>query len=164
MSHKKLPADPLSMILGIISLLIGIGSCCFSLLLFPFAFIAIVPLLISIIGLVSANRSLRSYRKNPEIYSESSKNNVRTGRVINGIVILFSVLSLLVVVIGFVAYGRAFFDAYNQAEKGGVFERFDQNLEDAYPNNENADTTNYNQHSKKEIILDTLTIDREGKE
>ncbi len=162
MSQNKLPADPLSMILGIMSLLIGICSCCCSIVFFPFAFIAILPLLISIIGFISANRSLRSYRINPEIYSESSKNNVRTGRVINGIVILFSILSLLVMIIFFVSYGNSFLDAYNQAEEVRFFEESNQNTEDIY-DNEHVDTINDEALHIKETTLDTLTIDsKEG--
>ena len=112
MSHKKLPADPLSINLGIISLLLAIGSCFISMFfLFTIFFLAIIPIVllslmpftISVIGVVSANRSLRIYRKNPGVYSESSRNNVRTGRIFNNIVLFFSILAFCIIaVVGFV--------------------------------------------------------------
>lgn len=109
MSQKKLPADPLSMTLGIISLLLAIGSCFVSMFLFfvltilaiiPFVLLLTMPFIVSIIGIITANRSLRIYRKNPGIYSESSRNNVRTGRIFNSIVLFFSLLTFLVLIGG----------------------------------------------------------------
>jgi hypothetical protein len=99
MNQSKLPADSLSLILGIIALVIIVGGCC------CYGFPAFVGLILSIIGLISANKSLAEYDVNPEIYSHQSRSNVATAKIINIIaVILSSIISLIM--IGFlILYG-----------------------------------------------------------
>ena len=68
--QNKLPADPSALILGIVGLVIGIAGCC------CYGFTAIIPLGLSVAGLVMANKSMKLYRLNPEEFSESSRSNV----------------------------------------------------------------------------------------
>ncbi|TXE15839.1 hypothetical protein ES692_15200 [Psychroserpens burtonensis] len=98
MMHNKLPADPTAMILGIIALVISFAGCCCGI----FAFI---PIIISIIGLVMANKSLRIYQINPSIYEPQSKSNVSTAKVLNIIALVVSSLVTLFYIAYFIIYG-----------------------------------------------------------
>tara|TARA_R110001632_G_scaffold63280_7_gene151311 strand:+ start:109 stop:600 length:492 start_codon:yes stop_codon:yes gene_type:complete len=97
MNNNTLPADPSSLILGIVALVIGIAGCC------CYGIIAIVPLILGIIGLVMANRSIKEYDANPEGFSAVSRSNMVTAKVINiiavvlnGILFLFFGIILLI--------------------------------------------------------------------
>ncbi|WP_037051156.1 CCC motif membrane protein [Psychroserpens burtonensis] len=96
--HNKLPADPTAMILGIIALVISFAGCCCGI----FAFI---PIIISIIGLVMSNKSLRIYQINPSIYEPQSKSNVSTAKVLNIIALVVSSLVTLFYIAYFIIYG-----------------------------------------------------------
>ncbi|MBF04187.1 MAG: hypothetical protein CMP76_12915 [Flavobacterium sp.] len=97
MNYNKLSSDPIALILAIISLVLGVlGCCCYGILAF-------IPLLLSIIGLVLANNSLKEYYQNQEAFSIQSKNNVDLAKilnivsiVINGIIFLFGIIVLLI--------------------------------------------------------------------
>jgi hypothetical protein len=97
MNNNKLAADPLALVLGILSLVLGIAGCC------CYGITAIIPLVLAIVGLISANRSLREYRENPEAFSPQSASNVNTARILNiiGIIINGFVVLISVVVIAF---------------------------------------------------------------
>ncbi len=99
--ENKLPADPLSLILGIIALVIGIGGCC------CYGIFAIIPLALGIIGLVAANRSIKLYEQNSQDYLPSSRNNVGTARIINIIAIIFNGIVVLIFVAFLVLFGTA---------------------------------------------------------
>ena len=87
--ENKLPADPLALVFGIISIIVGFtGSCCGG-------YLSLVTLGLSIAGLVMANKSLELYRNNPSKYSESSRNNVSVSRVLNIVSIVLNVICLL---------------------------------------------------------------------
>ncbi|WP_130733236.1 CCC motif membrane protein [Flavobacterium sp. J27] len=96
MNYNKLSADPIALILAIVSLVLGfLGCCCYGILAF-------IPLILSIIGLVLANNSLKEYYQNQEVFSLQSKNNVDLAKilnivsiVINGIIFLFGIIVLL---------------------------------------------------------------------
>ena len=95
MNRNKLSADPLALILGIIALIVGIAGCC------CYGITAIVPLIIAIIGLVTANKSLREYRENPEAFSPQSRGNVNTAKIINiiaivmnGVIVVFAIAAI----------------------------------------------------------------------
>ena len=112
--QNKLPADPSALILGIIGLVIGIAGCC------CYGFTAIIPLGLSIAGLVMANKSLKLYRLNPEEFSESSRSNVSIARVLNIISIILNGLFLLIVIgalafLGVAGMTGAFDDIKNDA-------------------------------------------------
>ncbi|MVO09654.1 hypothetical protein GOQ30_10830 [Flavobacterium sp. TP390] len=97
MNYNKLSAEPIALILAIISLVLGVlGCCCYGILAF-------IPLVLSIIGLVLANNSLKEYYQNQEAFSIQSKNNVNLAKtlnivsiVINGIIFLFGIIVLLI--------------------------------------------------------------------
>ena len=112
--QNKLPADPSALILGIIGLVIGIAGCC------CYGFTAIIPLGLSIAGLVMANKSLKLYRLNPEEFSESSRSNVSIARVLNIISIILNGIFLLIVIgalafLGVAGMTGAFDDIKNDA-------------------------------------------------
>ena len=67
MSENKLPADPLALVLGIIGIVVGVGGCCVA-----SGITAVVPLVVSIVGIVTANKSLKIYKENPEKYSDAT--------------------------------------------------------------------------------------------
>lgn len=90
--QNKLPADPSALILGIIGLVIGMAGCC------CYGITAIIPLGLSIAGLVMANKSLKLYRINSSEYSESSKSNVSIAKVINIISIVLNGIFLLIII------------------------------------------------------------------
>lgn len=117
MNHNKLAADPSATVLGIIALVISITLGCCGL--------SIIGLILSIIGLVIANKSLREYSLNPEIYLPSSRSNVSTGRVLNIIALILNSLITLAFVAYFVIYGAFMYTIFNQA-------RDIQNWEDEY--------------------------------
>ena len=99
MSYTKLSADPLALILGILALVLGIAGCC------CYGVTALIPLVLGIIGLVLANKSLRDYQQNPEAFSVQSKNNVNTAKVINIIAIVLNSIIFIVALVVFAIYG-----------------------------------------------------------
>jgi hypothetical protein len=112
--QNKLPADPSALILGIVGLVIGIAGCC------CYGFTAIIPLGLSIAGLVMANKSMKLYRLNPEEFSESSRSNVSIARVLNIISIILNGLFLFIVIgalafLGVAGMTGAFDDLTNDA-------------------------------------------------
>ena len=99
MNQNKLSADPLALILGVLALLIGIAGCC------CYGITAIIPLIMAIIGLVTANKSLREYGENPEVYAPQSRSTVNTAKIINIIAIVLNSLLVLVSIILLAFYG-----------------------------------------------------------
>ena len=100
MNKKKLPADSGAMTLGIISLsIVLIGFCC--------GLLAVAALVLSIIGLVKANKSIALYRENEELYLEQSYKNVNTGRILNIIAIPISGIVSLIMIGYYFLYGAA---------------------------------------------------------
>ena len=115
MNYNKLSADPLALILGILALVIGLAGCC------CYGLTAVIPLIMAIIGLVTANKSLRDYRENPEAYSPQSRSNVNTARIINIIAIIFNGLIVMVSIIAIAFYGTiissAVLEGLNNADR-----------------------------------------------
>lgn len=111
MNQSKLPADPLSIILGIIALVILVGGCC------CYGIPAFIALALSVIGLVSANKSLAEYEANPEVYSHISRSNVYTAKIINIIAVILSSVFTLIMIGFLVLYGSilsfGMFNNYN---------------------------------------------------
>ncbi|WP_458628475.1 CCC motif membrane protein [Winogradskyella sp. PC D3.3] len=116
MNQNKLPADPLSLILGILALVIGIAGCC------CYGVTAIVPLAMAIIGLVSANKSLREFGENPEAYNPQSQSNVNTAKIINIIAIVLNGLVFLVALGVLAFYGTLLSTAVFDGLENGNFE------------------------------------------
>lgn len=77
--QSKLPNATASMVLGILSIL-----CCCS------GFIGII---LGIIGLVLANKDIKTYQSNPQMYTGIQ--NVNTARILNIIGLVIGVLSLV---------------------------------------------------------------------
>ena len=102
MSDNKLPADPNSLILGIVALVIGIAGCC------CYGVSAIIPLVLAIIGLVMANRSIKEYDANPEGFSAVSRSNMVTAKVINIIAVVLNGIVFLIFGIILLIYGSIF--------------------------------------------------------
>jgi len=100
MEQKKLPADPSAMTLGIIALVLTLTSCCCG-------FSALIALVLSIIGLVNANRSLREYKYNAENYYPESRTNVYNAKILNLISLIISSLGALVLYL--LVYGTFIF-------------------------------------------------------
>ena len=128
MNYNKLPADPMALILGILGLVIGIAGCC------CYGVLAIVPLTLSIIGLVMANKSLRDFAENPEAYSPQSRSNVATAKVLNIIAIIFNGLIMIVFIIFFVVYGTfmstAIMEGIKQSQNEDYYEWENDSLYD----------------------------------
>ena len=126
MNQNKLPADPLSLILGILALVIGIAGCC------CYGVTAIVPLAIAIIGLVSANKSLREFGENPEAYNPQSRSNVNTAKIINIIAVVLNSLVFLVALGVLAFYGTLLSSAVFDGLENGDFENDDYYYESEY--------------------------------
>lgn len=99
MNDNKLPGDPTSLILGIVALVIGIAGCC------CYGVSAIIPLVLAIIGLVMANRSIKEYDANPDGFSAVSRSNMSTAKVINIIAVIFNGIVFLIFGIILLIYG-----------------------------------------------------------
>ncbi|WP_179352977.1 CCC motif membrane protein [Winogradskyella vidalii] len=126
MNQNKLPADPLSLILGILALVIGIAGCC------CYGVTAIVPLILAIIGLVSANRSLREYGENPEAYNPQTRSNVNTAKIINIIAIVINGFVFLIALGVLAFYGTLMSSAILDGLENGNFESDDYYYESEY--------------------------------
>lgn len=140
MYKSKLPAEPTALVLGIIGLVIGIASCC------CYGITAIIPLGLSIAGLVIANKSLRAYRENPEAYERGSYTNVNTARIINIIAVTINSIIVLFVILILLIYGSIF--------SAAMF----QNLNDVRSINEEQ---NYEEYDDYEWESDSTEIEVE---
>jgi hypothetical protein len=103
MYQRKLPADPSSLILGIVALCMAIilGCCGFS----------IIGLILSIIGLISANKSLREYQLNPNAYLPNSRQNVSTAKVLNIIALVLNGIITFIFLGYLIVYGTFMFSS-----------------------------------------------------
>lgn len=100
---QKLPADPLSLTLGIVSLVLFITLC------WCYGVVSILTLVLSIIGLVQANRSLKQYRSKPDKYSYSTLRSVQNGRILNLISAILSGIVILAFIIIAIFFGSLFY-------------------------------------------------------
>jgi hypothetical protein len=90
MNYNKLPADPSALILGIISVVIVFpGFCCG---LFP-----VISIVLGIVGIISANKSLKEYDVEPSTYNHNSRKNVFAGKVLSIIGLSLSTLYVILV-------------------------------------------------------------------
>jgi len=108
MNQQKLPADSSATILGIISLVIAVTLGCCGL--------SVVGVILAIIGLVSANKSLREFAMNPDAYYPNSKGNVQTAKVLNIIGLILNGIITLILIIYFLIYGAFLFTAITQSK------------------------------------------------
>ncbi|WP_452220033.1 CCC motif membrane protein [Lacinutrix salivirga] len=98
MNYNKLPADNSAQTLGIIALVIVVLGCCCG-------FVSVISLILSIVGLVNANKSIREYLEHPESYSPNSFTNVKNAKIINIIALIISGIITLFYVAYFFIYG-----------------------------------------------------------
>jgi hypothetical protein len=138
MNQNKLPADPSSMILGIVALVIIIGGCC------CYGLVSIVSLALGIIGLVNANRSLKEYANNPEVYLVSSRSNVYTAKVLNIIAIVISSLWMVFLIVVLIIYGALFsglmLNNLKNIDQWNEDDNFEYQYEYHYEENESIET------------------------
>lgn len=99
MNYNKLPADPIALILGIVSLVVGFAGCC------CYGIFAFVPILLSIVGLIMANKSLKEFDQNQQVFSPQSRNNVVIAKTLNIVSIVINSIIFISVIIVFVFYG-----------------------------------------------------------
>ncbi|MEW4923496.1 CCC motif membrane protein [Algibacter sp. 2305UL17-15] len=140
---NKLPADPTSLILGIVALVFSFTGCC------CYGIVAVIPLTLSIIGLVMANKSLKEYAQNPEAYSPQTQSNVSTGKILNIVALVFSGVLVLYSIGVLIFYGTmlssGILDEFKNFEKEETFEFENDTLYDGfeyYEDEETLDTTN----------------------
>ncbi|WP_231373944.1 CCC motif membrane protein [Aureivirga marina] len=75
-------------------------------------FYAIPGLILGIISLVLANKAMALYKNNPKNYTQSSFNNVKTGRICAIIGVSLAGISFLIFIIYFLAMGGIFLSAF----------------------------------------------------
>ncbi len=88
----NLPNATASLVLGIISIL---GGFCYG----------VVGVICGIIGLVLANKDLKLYKENPEMYSAASYSNLKAGRVCSIIGLIIGGLVILTMILAFAFFG-----------------------------------------------------------
>ncbi len=100
---QKLPGDPLALTLGIVSLVIFLVLC------WCYGVVAIITLILGIIGLIQANRSLKLYRQNPDKYSQTTLRSVQNGRILNMISVILSSIVVFAMLILAIFFGSLFY-------------------------------------------------------
>jgi len=90
MEQQKLPNATLILVFGIISI---VTCCCYG----------VIGLIFGVIGLILANKAMKLYAENPEMY-EGIK-NVKTGRILSIIGIVLNVIYLLMSIWAISMYG-----------------------------------------------------------
>lgn len=90
MEQQKLPNATLILVFGILSI---VTCCCYG----------IIGLILGIIALVLANKATKLYAENPEAYTGFS--NVKTGKILAIIGIIFSVLYLIFMIWAIATFG-----------------------------------------------------------
>lgn len=109
MNQEKLPGASTALTMGIIAIVSAISCCC-----------SPIGLIMSIIGLVSANKTEKLYQQNPDVYY--GVDNVRTGKVLSIIGLILSILALIPLMLYFGIIMAAI-------ASGGGFEEIMQNIE-----------------------------------
>ncbi|BAO54563.1 CCC motif membrane protein [Nonlabens marinus] len=145
--QNKLPADPGAMILGIIALIISLIGCCCGILAIP-------TVIMSIIGLVWANKSVKAYKMAPDSYNPRSYSNVKSAKIVNIIALVLSVIGF---VISLIWFGTAMLDPEGVFKKleNGDFKRQIDGFEDDGEVDEEIDTWKY------EDAVDSTQVNQE---
>lgn len=129
-----------------------IGIVLFMMLCWCYGLIAIVTLIIGIIGLVMANRSISTYRKNPENYSRSSYKNVSIGRVLSIINVILSGIVCFAFLILLIIFGSL------------IFENMDEVIEEVKNNktyNESHEDHDYYENEQYEYLEEVDSLYQE---
>ncbi|WP_417290535.1 CCC motif membrane protein [Corallibacter sp.] len=152
MNQNKLPADSSALILGIIAIvLVFLGCCC--------GVFSVVSVALSIIGLVSANRSLKLFIETPDGFSVQSYNNVKNAKILNIVSLIISSLITVLYIIYFVVYGAlistAFMEAYNNDNTTYQYEY--EYSQEAYDSLYNEDYDTYEYQEDAVITSDSIS-------
>lgn len=149
--YNKLSADPTALILGILSLVIVLLGCCCG-------FLVGLSLVLSIVGLVLANKSLAEFYQNSENYSVQSQKNVYVGKILCIIgVVLSSILALLFIIVLFFyqqSFSEILKERYYQSKNIQI------NSQDSIKNINKNDRM-YNENDS--IYSDTISVDASNK-
>jgi len=143
MNVNKLSADPISMVLGIVSIVVLFLGCCCGLLVIP-------ALAMSIVGLVMANNSLKEYITHPEDFNPKSKNNVSIGKTLCIVGVALNSVYILVISIYFIIYGTLISDGFKENFKNINY----INKEIQYETDK--DSMNYEMNQSDTIVTDTI--------
>lgn len=144
MSYNKLPADPTAIILGIVSVVIvGLGCCC--------GLFAIASLVLSIIGLVMANKSIKLYKQAPENYTSQSRSNTGVGQVICIVGVVISSVLVLISLVYWAFFGSQLTESF--------MKEFNKNKEKNEIQFEGIDSLDYNDAETDSIYVDTVGIE-----
>tara|TARA_Y100001954_G_C15325683_1_gene367416 strand:+ start:113 stop:532 length:420 start_codon:yes stop_codon:yes gene_type:complete len=104
---KELPNSTAILAIGISS--IGISFCC-CLFFWPLGLIGIfIGIVLSIIALIMAKKAKSTYEQNPELYKESSYQNMNAGKICAIIGLCLYGLCLIASIIVFLIWGAVFF-------------------------------------------------------
>lgn len=148
MNYSKLPADPTALVLGITALVLGFAGCC------CYGIFALIPLIIAIIGLVSANKSLKEFANNPEAYTPQTRSNVATAKILNIIAIVFNGIIVLMFIGALVFYGTmwssGFLDDFKNLQNYNTEETYEYENDTIYSDTE---------YIEPEIIKDTIDVE-----
>ena len=83
MEKQKLPNSTLILVFGILGI---IGTCCYG----------IPGLIFAVIALVLAQRSLKLYKEDPDMYQDVSQ--VKTGKILSIIAIVLSIIVIILII------------------------------------------------------------------
>lgn len=145
--YNKLSADPTALILGISSLVIVLLGCCCG-------FLVIISLILGIVGLVLANKSLAEFYQNSENYSVQSQKNVYAGKVLSIIGIALSGLFIMVFAVFMFFYQQNFTELLRNKYYESKNIRID--IQDSTKNINKTDRM-YNE--KDSVYSDSVSVD-----
>jgi uncharacterized membrane protein len=145
--YNKLSADPTALILGILSLVIVLLGCCCG-------FLVIISLILGIVGLVLANKSLAEFYQNSENYSVQSQKNVYAGKVLSIIGIALSGLFIMVFAVFMFFYQQNFTELLRNKYYESKNIRID--IQDSTKNINKTDRM-YNE--KDSVYSDSVSVD-----
>lgn len=100
--QQPLPNATAVLVLGILSILFG---CCFN----------VVGVIMGIIALVLAGKDMKLYRESPEVYTQSSYNNLNAGRITAIIGLVIGLIFLIYTIVLFTTGN--FFEQYQEMLK-----------------------------------------------
>ncbi|MFP2995497.1 CCC motif membrane protein [Spongiivirga sp. MCCC 1A20706] len=149
---QKLPADPTALILGIVAIVFSVTGCCCSLLF-------ILPLALSIIGLVMANKSLKEFHQNPDAYSPASKSNVNIAKVLNIIGLVLGILLMVYFIFRIAMVGSVLNDSsiWDEIQKNrDKYENYEYDDND-WEYEEDQDSI---QQQRDTLVIDKIEIER----
>lgn len=133
MSYNKLPADPTALILGIIGLVVVLPGCCCG-------FLTVISLILGIVGLFLASKSIKTYANDPENYHHKSWSNVKVAKIVCIITIVISALVLMLQIGMFAIAGEKFSEEFwRDLVKNGTIKYEKQDIDSTSTWDENVE-------------------------